>query len=79
MTRARTSRPADEPVASAAATAAATRLEPALDADDNRLPPRFGGRWRADPDGGFTPLDEGTAIGAGLAWPEQTPPAAEPA
>ena len=51
--------------------AAQTRIEPRRDAAGKPLPhtPPSGGFWRLDPDGGLTPLDESTALGAGLQWP----------
>lgn len=46
-----------------------TRLPPEYDDDGQPLPPRFGGSWRREDDGSFSPRDEATARGAGLAWP----------
>lgn len=49
-----------------------SRIEPVLDEAGAPQPsssPPFGGSWRRDVDGGFTPLDERTARDAGLAWP----------
>ena len=50
-----------------------TRIEPLLDDQGQPLDrtPGIGGRWLRDPDGGYTPADESTAIGAGLEWPAQ--------
>jgi hypothetical protein len=48
-----------------------TRIEPQTDADGQsvELTPPAGGSWLRDADGGLTPANEPTAIGAGLDWP----------
>jgi hypothetical protein len=54
-----------------------TRIEPKTD-DDGRpveLTPPAGGSWLRDADGGLTPANEPTAIGAGLDWPAAEEPA----
>ncbi|MFM2056042.1 MAG: hypothetical protein RLY71_427 [Pseudomonadota bacterium] len=44
-----------------------TRIEPTEQQPEPL--PQSGGSWARDADGGLRPLDEATAIGAGLDWP----------
>lgn len=39
--------------------------------------PSTGGEWVRDADGGITPMNEKTALAAGLEWIQPTPPKTE--
>jgi hypothetical protein len=47
-----------------------TRIEPQLGDDGQAIEqhPPHGGSWIRDSDGGLTPADQATALGAGLVW-----------
>lgn len=49
----------------------AHRIAPSQDGQE--LTPPTGGAWLRDADGGLTPQDEQTAVGAGLDWPAPEP------